>query len=71
MNFFEQWEEVPDNVEYDNGFKIQWENFIRYVVADGPWSHGLVEGVKGVQLAELGLQSWKERRWLDVPAVVI
>lgn len=71
MNFFEQWEEVPDNVEYDNGFKIQWENFIRHVVADGPWSHGLVEGVKGVQLAELGLQSWKERRWLDVPAVVI
>jgi hypothetical protein len=31
----------------------------------------LIEGVKGVQLAELGLQSWKERRWLDVPDIKI
>jgi len=28
-----------------------------------------MEGVKGVQLAELGLRSWKERRWLDVPTL--
>ena len=32
-----------------------------------PWD--LREGAKGVQLAELGLQSWKERRWLEVPAI--
>jgi len=31
----------------------------------------LVEGVKGVQLAELGLKSWSERRWLDVPEIKI
>src|SRR6266446_6591278 len=66
MNFFAQWEEVPDNVAYDNGFKIQWESFIRHVVADAAWSHDLVEGAKGVQLAELGLRSSSERRWLDV-----
>ncbi|MFL9825682.1 Gfo/Idh/MocA family oxidoreductase [Rhodoplanes sp. SY1] len=71
MNFYDQWEEVPDNFEYDNGFKIQWENFIRYVVADGPWAHGLLEGAKGVQLAELGLKSWQERRWLDVPKLTV
>jgi hypothetical protein len=40
-------------------------------VADTRWHHGLIEGVKGVQLAELGLQSWKERRWLDVPDIKI
>ena len=67
MNFNAQWLEVPDSEVYDNGFKIQWEQFIRYVVEDGAWSHDLMEGVKGVQLAELGLQSWKERRWLTVP----
>jgi len=71
MNFYDQWEEVPDNIPYENGFKIQWEDFIRHVVADTPWSHDLVEGVKGVQLAELGLKSWAERRWLDVPDVKI
>jgi predicted dehydrogenase len=67
MDFYAQWAEVPDNVTYDNGFKIQWEDFIRHVVADTPWKHDLMEGAKGVQLAELGLQSWAERRWIDVP----
>lgn len=67
MNFYDQWDEVPDNVVYDNGFKIQWEDFIRHVVADTPWTFDLVEGAKGVQLAELGQKSWDERRWLDVP----
>jgi predicted dehydrogenase len=71
MKFAEQWEEVPDNVVYENGFKVQWEDFIRHVVADTPWHHSLMEGVKGVQLAELGLKSWAERRWLDVPAIKI
>jgi len=68
MNFFDQWEEVPD-VGSENGFKIQWEDFIRHVAADTPWHHGLIEGVKGVQLAELGLRSWAERRWMDVPEI--
>ena len=56
-------------IAYENGFKIQWEDFIRHVVADTPWKFDLLEGVKGVQLAELGLKSWHERRWLDVPEV--
>ena len=67
---FKTWEEVPDNQVYDNGFKAQWEDFIRHVVADAPWRFGLMEGVKGVQLAELGLKSWAERRWLNVPDLV-
>ena len=71
MNFFAQWDEVADSIAYENGFKIQWEDFIRHVTADTPWHHGLIEGVKGVQLAELGLQSWRERRWLDVPELKI
>jgi predicted dehydrogenase len=67
MVFNNQWEDVPDNQVYDNGFKVQWEEFIRHVVAGTPWTRGLMEGVKGVQLAELGLKSWAERRWIDVP----
>jgi predicted dehydrogenase len=71
MNFYDQWEEVPDTIEYENGFKLQWEAFLRHVVAGTPWTHDLVEGAKGVQLAELGLKSWAERRWLDVPSLNI
>lgn len=66
MNFFDDWEEVPDNQTFENGFKAQWEAFLRHVAEDAPWSYGLEEGAKGVQLAELGLKSWAERRWLDV-----
>ncbi len=71
MKFQEQWEEVPDNTVYDNGFKVQWESFIRHLYENTPWKFDLLEGAKGVQLAELGLKSWAERRWLDVPELKV
>jgi predicted dehydrogenase len=66
FQFRDHWMDVPDNTSFDNGFKAQWEKFLRHVAEDGQWSHGLLEGAKGVQLAELALQSWNERRWLPV-----
>nr|WP_279578071.1 Gfo/Idh/MocA family oxidoreductase [Paracoccus versutus] len=66
MNFQEGWEEVPDNQDFDNGFKVQWEQFLRHVAEDTPWKYTLLEGAKGVQLAEAGYQSWRERRWVDL-----
>lgn len=71
MHFTEQWQEVPDTQVYDNGFKIQWEHFIRHVVENEPYKWTLPEGAKGVQLVEAALQSWKERRWVDVPALQV
>ena len=59
--------DVPDNGEFENAFKVQWELFLKHVVCDTPFPWDLVAGAKGVQLAELGLQSWHERRWVDVP----
>lgn len=66
INFFDQWQEVPDAGEYENAFKVQWELFIRHVCEDAPFRWNLLEGAKGVQLAELGLKSWKSRRWVKV-----
>ena len=71
MNFFEQWQDVPDTRVADNGFKVQWEQFIRHVVAGAPFPWDLLEGAKGVQLVECSLQSWRERRWIDVPALSV
>jgi predicted dehydrogenase len=71
MDFFDQWQEVPDSQFYDNGFKIQWEHFIRHVVENAPYKWTLPEGAKGVQLVEAALQSWKERRWVDVPQLAM
>lgn len=61
------WQEVPDNENFENGFRAQWELFLRHVVEGTPFPWSLLEGAKGVQLAELGLRSWREGRRLDVP----
>ncbi len=71
MNFYDQWQLVPDTQDYDNGFKVQWEHFIRHVAEDAPYRWTLAEGAKGVQLVEAALQSWKERRWVDVAALAL
>ncbi|MCP3387737.1 Gfo/Idh/MocA family oxidoreductase [Bradyrhizobium sp. CCGB12] len=65
-DFYADWKEVPSNDSYDNGFKVQWEMFIRHVCEDAPYKYTLLEGAKGVQLVECALQSWRERRWVDV-----
>jgi predicted dehydrogenase len=66
-DFFAQWQEVPDTEAYPNGFKAQWELFLRHVLEDAPFGWDLLAGARGVQLAELGYKSWEERRWIDVP----
>ena len=67
IDFQASWENVPDVEVFGNGFRAQWEMFLRHVVEDAPWQYDLMAGARGVQLAELGMQSWAERRWLDVP----
>ncbi len=56
-NYLADWTTVPDNVPVDNGFKVQWEQFIRHVVEDAPHPYDFLSGARGVQLAEAGLQS--------------
>ncbi len=70
-DFNADWVTVPDTTTYDNAFKIQWELFLKHVWGEGDFRWNLLEGAKGVQLVELGLQSWAERRWLDVPALAV
>ena len=67
IDFYGTWQPVPDNAVADNGFKTQWEMFIRHVAEDAPYRYTLREGAKGVQLVECALESWRERRWVDVP----
>jgi predicted dehydrogenase len=69
IDFRSAWTEVPARRSYDNGFKAQWELLLRHVVDDEPFPWGFAEGAKGIQLAELGMRSWQERRTLDVPDI--
>jgi len=71
IKFLETWSDVPDSASYDNGFKTEWEMFIRHLFEGAPFKWTLLEGAKGVQLAEAGLKSWKERRWIDIPPLAV
>ncbi|WP_430502341.1 Gfo/Idh/MocA family protein [Micromonospora trifolii] len=66
-DFRAQWAEVPDNEEFDNGFKVQWEAYLRHVVAGEPFRWDFLAGARGVQLAELGLRSAREGGRVEVP----
>jgi len=69
FSFYDHWEEVAGEQEYENAFKVEWELFLRSVVKDEPFCWDLLEGAKGVQLAEKGLESWQKRAWVDIPAL--
>jgi len=68
-SFRSQWLDVPANAQLDNGFKLQWEEFLRDVVAGRPHRFGLLSAARGVQLAQLGLQSSAEGRTYDIPEI--
>jgi hypothetical protein len=67
IDFNDGWNRVPTYRPFDNAFKIQWELFLRHVVLDEPFPWTLLEGAKGVQLAEKGIESWEKRAWVDLP----
>jgi len=60
--FRAQWQPVPDNAVMDNGFKVQWQQFIRDVAQGQPHQYDFLAGARGVRLAEAGLRSSAEGR---------
>lgn len=67
IDYFADWAKMPSRQAYDNAFKAQWELFLLHLVQDDPFPWTLEAGARGVQLAELAMRSWKERRWIDIP----
>ncbi|MCC6127325.1 MAG: Gfo/Idh/MocA family oxidoreductase [Pirellulales bacterium] len=67
INYYDGWQQYESDRSYENAFKAEWELFLRHVVKDEPFRWTLLEGAKGVQLAEIGEQSWKTRKWIDIP----
>lgn len=68
VDYFGSWRKMEE-CDYDNAFKAQWELFLRHHALDEPFPWTLMEGAKGVQLAELGMKSWREHAWVDVPDI--
>ena len=70
MDFDTQWQEVPDIEPLRNSYRQGWEQFLRHVTEGDPLRSPMLEGAKDVQLTELCYQSDRERRWIDVPALI-
>jgi len=71
IDYQSQWTDVPDNMTFDNGFKAEWELFLKSAAEGRPFTWDLVEGARGVQLAELALQSSAEGRRIVMPALEV
>ncbi len=65
------WHEVPEVDAFENGFKAQWEEFIRHVVEDAPFPYDLLSGARGVLLAEKGMESDRSGSRVEVPPVTL
>jgi len=70
IDYMGGWSQVPEQESYDNAFKSQWELFLRHLVLDEPFPWNMLEGAKGVQLAESGIESWRQRKWIDIPELI-
>jgi predicted dehydrogenase len=66
IDYLAQWTDVPDNEVFENGFKAQWVQFLTHAAHGKPFPWDLAEGAKGVQLAELALQSSASGHRLEV-----
>ncbi|MCG8507682.1 MAG: Gfo/Idh/MocA family oxidoreductase, partial [Rhodospirillales bacterium] len=68
-DYFKDWQKMPTVEDAQNAFRIEWEMFIRHMFDDAPFPHGLLEGAKGLQIVELAVDSWQNKRWVEVPAL--
>ncbi|WP_026311122.1 Gfo/Idh/MocA family protein [Parafrankia elaeagni] len=68
--FRDQWLEVPDNQEVDNGFKVQWEEFVRHVLDGAPHPYDFLSGARGIMLATAALESSDLGRRVPLPELV-
>ena len=70
IDHFATWAKLPTRDLFENAFKVQWEKFLCHVHGNEPFPWDFLAGAKGVQLAELAMESWRSRRWVDVPKLV-
>ena len=69
QDFPSQWSQIPDNQEFENGFRAQWEQFLGDVVDGRQHAYDLAAGVRGLQLVDAGLTSSAEGRRIEIETV--
>lgn len=69
IDFRAGWLDVPQVADPDNGFKLQWEAFLRHVATGDVFPWDFSAGVRGLELVDAAMRSWAERRWVDLDEV--
>lgn len=69
IDFRSGWLDVPQAGDSENGFKLQWEAYLRHVALGGPFPWDFSAGVRGLVLVDAAMRSWSERRWVDLAEV--
>jgi predicted dehydrogenase len=70
IDFRAGWLPVPEVDVAVNGFRAQWERFLRHVAIGEPFPWSLAAGARGSLLVEAAMRSWDERRWVDLGDVI-
>jgi predicted dehydrogenase len=66
LDYARDWELMPHEPPYPNPYRVQWEQFLRHVAVDAPFPWDMAAGVQTLQYAAGCMQSWSERRWVDL-----
>jgi predicted dehydrogenase len=69
VDYYHDWQKVPETEPYKNAFRIQWELFLRHLAEGGDFPWDLRAGAAGVLFAEAAVNSWQKRQWVDLPDV--
>lgn len=70
-NYDDDWQRIPQNDVFLNGFRQQWEEFLISHINGTSYPFDLLAGARGVQLAEAGLQSSREGRKVALEALTL
>ncbi|QVQ53359.1 Gfo/Idh/MocA family oxidoreductase [Spiractinospora alimapuensis] len=62
----QQWQTVPDNGEFTNGFRRQWELFLAHLFTDESFPYDFRAGARGLRLAEAAQRSSAEGRRVEI-----
>ena len=66
QDFRSQWTQLPDHATFPNGFRAQWEQFLRDVDAGRSHAYDLAAGARGLRLVEAALRSSSEGRRVEL-----
>jgi len=65
------WLTVPDNQDFGNGFKRQWEEYLTSWALGTAYPFDLLAGARGVALAEAAVASAEQGRKIELPVLTL